>query len=402
MNVSDLKGLIGKIKVELPKLVRKPAEPKETRATRDLKTEVEMDSLTVELFKGLADQQNLLRKLAVIKDAGAEVKLQIDTLTSAIAETKQAIKADLGLYTRWFSGPLSQEDELAVSLDLAERGVLIEISQEDASKLEAAWSEFRDLQRMGKDGDDEGEESARRPQKLFRVKEITGQNSSRPRFFVKRMIPHGEQFPDGYSRFMAAYAAHFRQKQQHYREMGRLAGTMVKELGVDQGKTLANVESGETAVVAFLVEASHDWRSQDGRPLTGTVAVKCNGTEGGVAKLRIAGAVGSIFYSLRRHIEADQLFAYKPGRAFEGMSKADTGEDQPWLRAFLTKVAGLNAGGRNRTQGYAPQFVPSTPKGERGEDYRGKQPRRAKGRRGEKGQRGGGRNRADAGQFEEE
>ena len=155
--------------------------------------------------------------------------------------------------------------------------------------------------------------------------------------------------------------------------------------------------------MAFEVTSAHEWKGQDGRPLTGTVVVKCHGTEGGIAKLQILGAVGSIFYSLRRHIPLEgnegTVFAYKAGRAFEGMSKAE-GEDQPWLRAFLSKVAGLNAGGRNRTtQSYAPQYIPQTPRGERGEDYHGKQPRKAKGRRGGEKQRGGGKNRADASQF---
>src|SRR3989344_3126978 len=116
MDIDKLKDLLGKVKFELPKLERrKPAEPKEAR-TRDLKSEAEMDSLTGELFAGLREQTSLLRKLMAVRDPGAEVKIQIDTLTSAIAETKQAIKSDLGLYSRWFSGPLSMEDELAVSL----------------------------------------------------------------------------------------------------------------------------------------------------------------------------------------------------------------------------------------------------------------------------------------------
>ncbi|MFY9462541.1 MAG: hypothetical protein WAP51_05085 [Candidatus Sungiibacteriota bacterium] len=401
MNANDLKGLIGRIKIELPKLVRKPIEPKETR-TRDLKSEVEVDSLTGELFAGLREQTSLLRKLMAVRDPGAEVKVQIDTLTSAIAETKQAIKSDLGLYSRWFSGPLAQEDELAVSLDLAERGVLAEISQEEASRNKEAWSQYRELRRMGKDGDDES--TVQRPQTLFTVKEVTGSNSARQRYFVKRMIPKGEQFPDGYSRLMAAYAGHFQQKRAHYKEMGKMVGLMLSELGVEEGKTLKYVEAGEPAVVAVEVMSTHEWKGQDGRPLSGTVVFKCHGTEGGVAKVQILGAVGSIYHSLRRHIESEQLFAYKAGRAFEGMSKADTGEDQAWFRAFLAKVAGLNTGGRSRTSApYAPQYIPQTPRGERGEDFQGKQPRKAKGRRAvEKGQRGGGRNRADASQHEKD
>ena len=392
MDAAKLKELVSRVKIELPKFERKAAEPREARM-RDLKSEVQVDSLTGELFKGLAEQASLARKLQAIREPSSEVKMQIDVLTQAITETKSAIKADMGLYAQWMSGPLSTEDELTVAVDLAERGVLSEVSVEDAAKMKAAWQEYNQLLKMEK-GDEE-ESNLRRPQRLFTTKEITGSNSSRQRFFVKRMIPKGEQFPEGYNRLMAAFVAHFKQKQAHYREMDRLAGTMVKELVVEEGKTLANVEAGEVVVAAFEVAAAHEWKSQDQRPLTGTVVVKCHGIEDGVARLELLGAVGSIYPSLRRHIEGNQVFAYKPGRAFEGMSKV-SGEDQGWLRALLTKAGGLGNGQRRNQSGpgFAAQFLPQTPRGHRADEDQG--PRKAKGRR-EKKVKGGGKSRTDLG-----
>lgn len=398
MDTAKLKELVGRVKIEFPKFERKPStEPREARL-RDLKAEVEVDSLTSELFKGLAEQTSLLRKLQAIRDSSSEVKMQIDVLEQAITETKSAIRADMGLYTQWMSGPLSTEDELAVSLDMADRGILTEVSAEDAAKLKGAWQEYNQLMKMDK-GDDEVSD-LRRPQRLFTTKEITGSNSSRQRFFVKRMVPKGEQFPEGYNSLMGAFVAHFRQKQAHYREMDKMAGKMIEELKVDPGKTLAEVAAGEAAVVAFEVAASHEWKAQDGRPLTGKVVVKCSGTNGGVAELTILGAVGLIYPSLRRHIEGQQAFAYKAGRAFEGMSKVSSGEDQGWLRALLTKAGGLGNGQRrNQGSGFAVQFNPQTPRGHRSDEDKG--PRKAKGRR-EKPQRGGGKRRDDLSRFDDE
>lgn len=392
MDITKLKGLVTQVKVELPKLERKAAEPREVR-TRDLKTEVEVDTLTGELFRGLAEQQMLQRKLTGVKNPGAEVRMQVETLKQAIVETKGAIRADIGLYSRWIAGPLSVEDELMVSLDLAERRVLRELGLEEAEQVKAAWREYHQRREMGKDEDEESD-GDRRPQKLFTVREITGANSSRSRYFVKQTIPKGEQFPDGYSQLMGAYAAHFKQKQAHYRDLGRLAGEMVKELGVDETKTLADVAAATTAnVVAFEVMASHEWKSQDGRSLTGKVVVKNDPAVDGVAKLEILGAVGSIFSSLRRHIAIDgnpgTVFAFKAGRAFEGVSKADTGDDQPWLRALLARVL-PNGSPRRSAPLHPSQFTPQTPRGHRGDEDQG--PRRGKGRR-EKMERGGGKSR---------
>lgn len=313
-----LKNLVEKVKAApvapIPHLKEEDSALKGPRV-RDLRKEIEkeeVNSLTIELFRGLRAKERMMGELLALKrELTAEEKIRGRALEEEIREIKSAILSDTHLAARWIATALSGwEDEMMVSKNLVERGVLSEISLQERMAVGKGY---------------------------YPVKDFSSDNSSTTRFFVRRMYAEGEGYPE--EELFYAYRAHFLAKWDHAKDVATRIATMKKELGVDEKLTLEDVASGVGGVVSFDVLPAHDWRGRDGRSVTGTVVVKSLGNSGGISSFEILAAEGGIKFSLQNIITAGEkvIFEFRTGRRFEGLSRADNGVEVAWLRVLLLK-----------------------------------------------------------------
>lgn len=285
---------------------------------RDLRKEIEkeeIEDLTAELFRGLRTKERMVGELIALKrELTTEEKLCGRALEEEIREIKSAILSDTHLAARWIATALSGwEDELMVSKNLVERGVLLEISLQERMAVGKGY---------------------------YPVKDFSSDNSSTTRFFVRRMYAEGEGRPEGYfEEFFYAYRAHFLAKWDHAKDVATRIAAMKKELGVDEKLTIADVERGISGIMSFDVLPEHGWRGRDGRSVTGTVVVKSPGNSGGISSFEILAAEGGIKFSLQNIIGAGEkvIFEFRTGRRFEGLSRADNRVEVAWLRVLLLK-----------------------------------------------------------------
>lgn len=329
-----LRSLVSKVKetsttiISPPKVEESEIRP---RVVRNLRKEIEreeIDSLTAELFRGLRAKERMVGELLALKrELTTEEKLRGRALEEEIREIKSTILSETHLAARWIATALSGwEDEMMVSKNLVERGVLLEISLQEKMAVGKGY---------------------------YPVKDFSLDNSSTTRFFVRRMYQEGEERPTGYSEeFFYAYRTHFLAKWDHAKDVATRIAAMKKECGVDEKLTLVDVESGVPGVMSFDVLPEHDWRGRDGRSVTGTVVLKSLGDTGGISSFEILAAGGGIQFSLHNIIGAGEkvIFEFRTGRRFEGLSRADNGIEVAWLRVLLLKFL--------PKQERQPQFYP--------------------------------------------
>lgn len=315
-----LKSLVEKVKAVpvAPVSPQKQEDQLKGPRVRDLRKEIEkeeIEDLTAELFRGLRTKERMVGELLALKrDLTTEEKVLGRTLEEEIREIKSAILANVHLAARWIATALSGwEDELMVSKNLVERGVLSEISLQERMAVGKGY---------------------------YPVKDFSSDNSSTTRFFVRHVFKESEERPEGYfEELFYAYRSHFLAKWDHAKDVATRIAVMKKELGVDEKLTLVDVESGVGGVVSFDVLPEHDWRGRDGRSVTGIVVIKSLGDIGGISSFEILGAEGGIKFSLQNIIGSGEkiIFEFRTGRRFEGLSRADSGVEVAWLRVLLLK-----------------------------------------------------------------
>lgn len=380
MDMSLVESLVEKLrkKIEAKKAETPAPKPVATAATSTATVvrQAELARNTHEAFEALAQAGESLRKVSGAPEhkRGDELRAEIAELTAGISAVKAEIRGDAAAYPRYLAEVMVRGPEaLEEMYVLAERGVLSEISDSDAKKVEEGWAEFHRIREAGKSVEEI--EAFRRDnglQKVFYMPERQDWKSPvRYRCFVKK-----HPAPDGAEGVMQALASRYRYWEEGDRRTEQLANRLAEQFGVGGTQTLVHLSRGETCVVAAGLYDEAWWvdRRSGGLLSPSVIFLKGYGVgNDGVASMELVGAAGQIWPSLRHHAAHEKdgekipatVFGYVPGRGFEGMvRRAPDGKwgevEEKWLISLLRAIGGP-ALQPSRNMG---QFRPQTRRGQ--------------------------------------
>lgn len=309
---------------------------------------------------------------------------ELGGLDHQIIEITDGFFAITDILEIWVDGHLDRADELRVCLHFVERGILEEITKEEAEEMRKYRKDYFALSQ---------EERKREsyPVEYFTAWDVDAEAA---RYFCRREYPReeynakGAAFRDESKRLMAALSAHYAQvRRQDYEsreqekkvEQERRAAAQerreqeealaaVLDMQVNPSMSLDEVEDGSTSadpthpLVRVTLEKKHGWKMwEGGDPLDGVIYLLSLGKESERsewARFQLMGATKGIrHFLLKKELEAGRIFRYRFDTEFAGISREE--EDGSWThQPFLRRLFGVLMGIEQTHIETPPSFNP--------------------------------------------
>lgn len=386
-------------KPEKPPVVSAPVEEEQPpkQAPRE-KTEKEIiaDQLATErqalaevakgLFADLDAKQARANELRFARSLTEDEEGELTGLDHQIVEITDGFFGIIDLLEIWVGGHLDRVDEIRVSLNFVERGILEEITQAVAEEMRKARKEFFDRPQSERGG---------KAPEYFTAWDVAKEGV---RYFRQRRYPlaeyraKGAVFQEEAGRLLFALSAHYarvRKEEYEARQAEEKAEQERREAAeerrqeedamaeafdateVDPHMSLDDIERGgvstnpERPLVKVVVERKHGWKMhKEGNPVVGLIYLKPLGKEAkgsDWSRFQFMGATSGIrHFLLNKGIVGGKMFRYRHETEFDGISMEMEDVDKEgkveWVfQPYLRRLFGILMGVVGQTHVETPQ-----------------------------------------------